>query len=151
MDSKNKFSTRGRPAVPKPKSRGKVAYNVFNTYPITDSAHLPYYEDPNMSFVGKRLREERNRLHYTQEEVAEMIGVTPAYIGHMERGERGFSIETLVKLCNAYGTTIDYLFTDVIKHDKNSVSEQICLLLRDKTEEQQKAILDIMKAVARNI
>ena len=104
-----------------------------------------------MSFVGKRLREERNRLHYTQEEVAEMIGVTPAYIGHMERGERGFSIETLVKLCNCYKVTIDYVFKDVIEHDKNSIAEQIKLLLRDKDEEQQKAILDIMKAVIRNI
>ena len=137
-----KTKMRGRPAC-----ESAIEYRFNNTTENT----MPYYDDPDMSFVGKRLREERNRLHYTQEEVAEMIGVTPAYIGHMERGERGFSIETLVKLCNCYKVTIDYVFKDVIEHDKHSVSEQISLLLRDKDEEQQKAILDIMKAVIRNI
>ncbi|MBR2868336.1 MAG: helix-turn-helix transcriptional regulator [Clostridia bacterium] len=141
---------KGNSGQVKSQVRGRPACSPVQKYAYTENS-MHCYNDPDMSFVGKRLREERNRLHYTQEEVGEMIGVTPAYIGHMERGERGFSIETLVKLCNCYKVTIDYLFKDVIKQDKNSITEQIKLLLRDKDEEQQKAILDIMKAVIRNI
>ncbi len=153
MHSNDISKQRGRSATPNTKTRGRLAHKSVQNDFVPNNAEdtLPYYENPDMSFVGKRLKEERNRLHYTQEEVAEMIGVTPAYIGHIERGERGFSIETLVKLCNYYKVTIDYIFKDVIEHDKNSVSEQINLLLRDKDEKQQKAILDIMKAVTRNI
>ncbi len=153
MSSNISSKQRGRSATSFNKSRGKRAYITQKEHSKLNAVEgdLQYYDSPDMSFIGKRLKEERNRLHYTQDEVSEMIGVTPAYIGHIERGERGFSIETLVKLCNVYKVTIDYLFEDVIQQDKNSISEQISLLLRDKDENQQKAILDIMRAVVRNI
>ncbi|MBR3869433.1 MAG: helix-turn-helix transcriptional regulator [Clostridia bacterium] len=153
MSSDKDLGKRGRTATSINKARGRRAYMTQKEDSTQNAVEcdLKYYNTPDMVFIGKRLKEERNRLHYTQDEVSEMIGVTPAYVGHIERGERGFSIETLIKLCNVYKVTIDYLFEDVIQQDKNSISEQISLLLRDKDENQQKAILDIMKAVIRNI
>ena len=153
MSSDKNLGKRGRTATSINKARGRRAYMTQKEDSTLNAVEcdLKYYDTPDMVLIGKRLKEERNRLHYTQDEVSEMIGVTPAYVGHIERGERGFSIETLIKLCNVYKVTIDYLFEDVIQQDKNSISEQISLLLRDKDENQQKAILDIMKAVIRNI
>lgn len=153
MSSDKDLGKRGRTATSINKARGRRAYMTQKEDSTLNAVEydLKYYNTPDMVFIGKRLKEERNRLHYTQDEVSEMIGVTPAYVGHIERGERGFSIETLIKLCNVYKVTIDYLFEDVIQQDKNSISEQISLLLRDKDENQQKAVLDIMKAVVRNI
>ena len=38
--------------------------------------------------MGKRLKIERCNLNLTQEQLAEEVGLSPAYIGQIERGER---------------------------------------------------------------
>lgn len=116
-----------------------------------DSARQVYSNDIDLSHIGKRLREERKRLHRTQEEVAEAVDLTPAFIGHIERGERSLSLDTLVKLCNYYGVTIDYLLADVLPADTDAVVEQMRVLLQGQSTEKKMAILDIMNAIVRNL
>ena len=48
-------------------------------------------------------------LGITQERIAEMIDVCPAFIGHIERGTRKLSVETLFRLCKALGVSADFL------------------------------------------
>lgn len=110
-----------------------------------------YSNGIDLSHIGKRLKEERKRLHRTQEEVAEAVELTPAFIGHIERGERSLSLDTLVKLCNYYGATIDYLLADVLPADADTVAGQIQALLQGLSPERQMAILDILNAIIRNL
>mgnify|MGYP000050039767 CR=1 FL=1 len=42
-------------------------------------------------------------------ELAERIGVSTSFVGHVERGTRKASLETLVALSNALGVGVDYL------------------------------------------
>ena len=51
--------------------------------------------------LGKRVKQQRMMAEITQEELAEKAGVSCSFIGHIERGEKKASIETLVCLCNA--------------------------------------------------
>ena len=46
--------------------------------------------------MGKRLKIERTNLNLTQEHLAEDVGLSPAYIGQIERGERNISLDKLV-------------------------------------------------------
>lgn len=62
------------------------------------------YED-----LGRRVRECRKKKKMTQEELAEQTGISASFLGHIERGSRVASIETLVALCNALGVKSDYL------------------------------------------
>jgi len=101
--------------------------------------------------LGERLKAQRKMNRFTQEEVAEAIGITPAFVGHIERGERSFSFETLFKFCNYYRVTVDYLLSDVLTPDEDVFIEQIKVLLHGKTDEQKTAIMDILTAVIRNI
>lgn len=64
------------------------------------------YED-----IGRRIRIQRRYLNITQGELANMIGVSPSYIGHLERGNRQASLETLVALANALDVSTDYLLS----------------------------------------
>jgi len=59
--------------------------------------------------LGKRVRIRRTVLELTQEELAERIGVCTSFIGHIERGSRKLSVDTLYDLCNALETSADFL------------------------------------------
>ena len=49
---------------------------------------------------GRRVRTLRRKLSLTQEELAEQVGISASFLGHIERGSRIASLETLVLLCN---------------------------------------------------
>lgn len=59
--------------------------------------------------MGKRVRKQRQLIGLTQQELAERIGVSTSFVGHVERGTRKASLETLVALSNALGVGVDYL------------------------------------------
>lgn len=59
--------------------------------------------------LGKRVRIRRNVLGLTQERLAEKIGVCTSFIGHIERGSRKLSVDTLYDLCKALETSADFL------------------------------------------
>ena len=59
--------------------------------------------------MGKRVRKQRQLIGLTQQELAERIGVSTSFVGHVERGTRKASLETQVALSNALGVGVDYL------------------------------------------
>ena len=59
--------------------------------------------------MGKRIRKQRQLIGLTQQELAERIGVSTSFVGHVERGTRKASLETLVALSNALGVGVDDL------------------------------------------
>ena len=59
--------------------------------------------------MGKRVRKQRQLIGLTQQELAERIGVSTSFVGHVERGTRKASLETLVALSNALAVGVDYL------------------------------------------
>lgn len=61
--------------------------------------------------LGKRVRELRRQASLTQEELAEQVGISASFMGHVERGSRVASLETLVALCNTLQVTPQYLLS----------------------------------------
>ncbi len=59
--------------------------------------------------IGERVRIRRKALGITQEKLAEMVDVSTSFIGHIERGTRKLSVETLASICKALGVSADFL------------------------------------------
>lgn len=59
--------------------------------------------------MGQILRERREEYCLTQERLAEFVGIPPALYGQIERGERRVELETLVRLAEALGLSLDLL------------------------------------------
>ena len=59
--------------------------------------------------LGHRIRKCRIEKHLTQEKLAEMAGISLSFLGHIERGTRKASLETIVSLSNSLEISIDYL------------------------------------------
>ena len=57
--------------------------------------------------IGRNIQEERMRAGYTQEELSELLDLTPNHLSAIERGVSGASIETLQKLCRVLGISAD--------------------------------------------
>ena len=54
-------------------------------------------------------------LKLTQEALAEKVDVSTSYIGHIERGQKRCSLETLVSIADALGVTPDLLLRDSLE------------------------------------
>ncbi len=63
----------------------------------------------NYQLFGKRVRRRRAELGWTQERLAKEMSVCTSFIGHIERGSRKVSVDTLVTLCGALDISADEL------------------------------------------
>lgn len=97
--------------------------------------------------VGKRIRNERIGIELTQAELAEKVNVTTAYIGQIERGERKFSIETLLNIATVLNISVDYLLREEDNLYTASLHQQMTSLLNDRSPEDIAMAIDIIKAV----
>ncbi|MBS5724390.1 MAG: helix-turn-helix transcriptional regulator [Clostridiales bacterium] len=129
------------------KKKGSFQH-ISNAQPASGTASDALYSfKVDYVAIGNKLRAQRKRLGYTQEQVAEAIGITPAFMGHIERGERGMALDTLLHLCNFYHITMDYLWSDTLPPNEQQLASQIAVMLKDKTPEQQAAVMDIVRTV----
>jgi len=62
--------------------------------------------------LGQRIRQQRKLMEMTQEELASVSDVSTSYIGHIERGIKHCSLETLVCICNALNIPPNSLLQD---------------------------------------
>ena len=67
--------------------------------------------------LGKRVRQQRVLNKLTQEQLAERAGISCAFVGHIERGEKKASIETVVALCNALAVSPAILLQDSLSKE----------------------------------
>lgn len=88
----------------------------------------------NYLSMGNRIREERLKLNLTQEQLAENVHVSSAYIGQIERGERSASLDVLLEIVNALGVTVDYLLADSYtgKYNESVVAYSLSRLLENR-------------------
>ena len=59
--------------------------------------------------IGRRIQVSREQAGFTQEQLAEKIGLSAQFISTIERGVYGASLETIVKLCDVLNVSSDYL------------------------------------------
>lgn len=62
--------------------------------------------------LGHRIRQQRKLMKMTQEDLASVSDVSTSYIGHIERGIKRCSLETLICICNALDITPNALLQD---------------------------------------
>lgn len=94
--------------------------------------------------LGAKIKRERQSRGITQEKLAEMVDISLNFMSLIENG-RNMSVETLVKIAQALGVSVDYLLNDTINLQSDSISEQINLNLSDLTEDEKLFFLNIIK------
>ncbi len=63
--------------------------------------------------IGMRLRNYRQQRQYSQEVLAERVGLHATYIGQVERGEKNVTVESLAKIAAALDVPLSRIFEKV--------------------------------------
>jgi transcriptional regulator with XRE-family HTH domain len=99
----------------------------------------------NYEIIGSRIREIRKSKKMTQEKLAELSGVEPSNISHIERAATKLSLPTLVNIANALDVTLDELIYDNLKKSAHVSAKLIDELLFDCSADELKAIAEVIK------
>ncbi len=59
--------------------------------------------------VGKNIQQAREQAGYTQEELSELLDLSPNHLSAIERGASGVTLETLEQLCKLLRVSADDL------------------------------------------
>ena len=100
--------------------------------------------------LGQRIRKIRKEKGMTQEQLAEACNLSTAHIGHIERGTRALSIESLIIISNTLSVSTDYLLLDVSNAaDKNILN--ILNTINSTNNVKYDALYSVIKILAENI
>lgn len=94
--------------------------------------------------LGNRIRTVRQRRGITQEQLAEKVDISTNFMSLIENG-RNMSVETLVKIAEALGVTVDYLLSDTIELDSDIIMVQISQSLSTLNDEEKMFFLNVIK------
>ena len=64
--------------------------------------------------MGRKIRSLRKSCHLTQAQLATQLGLSASFLGHLERGTRIASIDTLAQLCNVLKVSPAYLMESAL-------------------------------------
>lgn len=100
--------------------------------------------------LGQRIRKARKEKHMTQEQLAETCNLSTAHIGHIERGTRALSIESLITISNILDVSTDYLLLDVSNNANKNILN-IFNTLNHINENKYDTFYSVVKILAENI
>ncbi len=100
--------------------------------------------------IGKRIRQERRRLKLTQEELAERADITANFLGHIERGTKRPTLNTLMKIADVLQVSMGPLFVSETTYKlptEDLFVKRFMSLVRDKKREEKELILRVAEMV----
>ena len=95
--------------------------------------------------LGRRIRKQRTQRGWTQEALAERVNVSTSFVGHVERGTRKASLETLVAMANVLDVSLDYLLSGSIN------SSVIGPMPKSLNSQQRTALKEILSTIQDNL
>ena len=100
--------------------------------------------------LGERIRKERKKKKLAQEALTEECDLSTAHIGHIERGTRTLSIESLITISEVLEVSTDYLLLDVAS-DNDAKLLNMLNIRGDHTQNNYKNLCSVIKILIENI
>lgn len=105
--------------------------------------------------VGERIRYFRLKCNFSQEALALRIGMNPSYIGHLERGLKCPTIDTLCRITDSMGISLQEFFAceeeaDIDRDDITRIQRVLNRIPPKKKEEFIKIIEEMAKICCEN-
>lgn len=93
------------------------------------------------SQIGNRVTDIRTSLNLNKKDFAKLIGMKEQYLGAVEKGKKGLTVEKVVEICDKTGASADYLILGI----NNSMEQAIKENFSRYTDEEVDLACNIMK------
>ena len=102
---------------------------------------LNYYE------IGQRIRKYRKAYNLSQEQLAEMVGISSTHLSHIETENTKLSLTVLADLAEVLSVQTDELLYDLQTGNKSFATEEILKILDSCSLQDTHILLDVLKSV----
>ena len=99
--------------------------------------------------IGARIKAARERVHLTQEQLAEIIDISPTHMSVIERGVKTPKLDTFVRIANALGVSTDALLQDVVVPANESILAELSVRIGRLPQKDQERILNAIRALTK--
>ena len=99
------------------------------------------------AMLARRIREVRQEKGLTGFDLAKVIGCTQGIISQYETEHADPPLETLIKICDAIGCSLDYLLGREIDYNPTSPRGRILGAFERLSVEQQNMMINMIEAV----
>ena len=101
--------------------------------------------------LGQKIRAARMSAGLSQEQLAEMVGLTSQHISHTEVASTKISLPALIKIANALHTSVDRLLSDSIHDSKAYLMDDVEMIFSDCDPDEIYVMLEAASAVKKSI
>ena len=94
-------------------------------------------ENTTMAAIGTRIAEVRRSHKVTQEALADMLGVSPKHISHVENATSCLSLKSLIRFCTIFNCSMDYIiFGNKNNETLSKLPDEIVKILNTGSSEE---------------
>ena len=102
---------------------------------------MNYYE------IGQRIRKYRKAYNFSQEQLAEKVGISTTHMSHIETGNTKLSLPVLVNIANALAVQTDELLYDVPQINKTVIKQELMEILDSCSQHDMYILIDVIKTL----
>lgn len=99
----------------------------------------------NIKDVGARIREARKSKRLSQNELAEMINISPSHMSDIENGKKTIKLDILMRLTEALQVSADWLLRTDIPSVTSIHAQELATLLSDCTPSESQSLIKMLK------
>lgn len=97
--------------------------------------------------IGNRIRDAREQAHLTQEQLAELVDISPTHMSVIERGVKTPKLDTFIRIANALGVSADALLQGGVDHANESIIAELSIRIGSLPPKEQTRILNAIRAL----
>ena len=98
--------------------------------------------------IGSRIKQARIAKNLTQEDLAEQIDISVAFLSRVERGNSHINLKRLNQICGLLDVTEGYVLNGAASNSQNYLDKEFAELLKTCSPEKQKLIYNVAKVIA---
>lgn len=103
----------------------------------------------SQKLFGKRIKELRKQSNYTQEQVAELLGIYQKQVGNIETGTTFTTMTNLEKFAEVFGVEVKDLFDFAHKKSREEIMCEINSIMEVATEDKLELIYRLVRVVVK--
>lgn len=101
----------------------------------------------DLKAVGQRIKEVREAKGLTQEDLADIVDLSPTHVSVIERGLKVAKLDTFVAIANALDVSADVLLIDVVAQSTNGATNELAEIIAKLPVKEKRKILKVVKVL----